>query len=438
MTAYSTVTHIGNGSITNFSVPFPYLSKEDISVKNNGVDASYSWVNDSLISQAVAPAAGVEVTITRSTPKTEPSVAIPDGAILTGEMLRGQALQTLYIAQELFDAVQSVQTHAIVAPESEAPNFTLSVAASRANKVVAFDTFGDLTLLGSGSIPVGPTGPTGPAGPQGPQGIQGTQGIQGIQGPNGPTGPTGPTGAQGIQGNSFTPNAVGPFSGRSTYNASAQGFAYLASDTGAIYFKNSATSGDWSAAVTFATGPTGPTGATGATGATGPVGMLWRGAWSGATAYAVNDAISYSGSAYISILTGTNHQPDVSPTYWQLVVSQGAQGAQGIQGIQGPTGATGSTGATGATGPTGAAGPGVATAGSTGQVLLKNSGTNYDTAWGAVGPTGIANDAVTTIKILDANVTDAKLAAGLNGKGTRTVSSSAPTGGANGDVWYKV
>jgi hypothetical protein len=44
-------------------------------------------------------------------------------------------------------------------------------------------------------------------------------------------------------------------------------------------------------------------------------------------------------------------------------------------------GPTGATGATGATGSTGAAGQGVPTGGSTNQVLAKNSGMNYDTAW---------------------------------------------------------
>jgi hypothetical protein len=49
-----------------------------------------------------------------------------------------------------------------------------------------------------------------------------------------------------------------------------------------------------------------------------------------------------------------------------------------IGGPQGPKGDTGDVGATGDTGP---AGQGVATGGTTGQVLAKNSNTNYDTAW---------------------------------------------------------
>jgi hypothetical protein len=47
----------------------------------------------------------------------------------------------------------------------------------------------------------------------------------------------------------------------------------------------------------------------------------------------------------------------------------------------GATGATGPAGPTGPTGATGATGPGVPTGGTTGQVLAKNSATNYDTHW---------------------------------------------------------
>ena len=56
----------------------------------------------------------------------------------------------------------------------------------------------------------------------------------------------------------------------------------------------------------------------------------------------------------------------------------GAQGPQGIQGIQGEQGPAG---ATGATGPQGPAGQGVPSGGTTGQVLKKASGTDYDTEW---------------------------------------------------------
>lgn len=45
---------------------------------------------------------------------------------------------------------------------------------------------------------------------------------------------------------------------------------------------------------------------------------------------------------------------------------------------------------------------------------------------------------IDTAQIVDEAVTDVKIADGLNAKGTRTVSTSAPTGGSDGDIWYRV
>lgn len=61
----------------------------------------------------------------------------------------------------------------------------------------------------------------------------------------------------------------------------------------------------------------------------------------------------------------------------------GATGAQGETGPQGPTGAQGADGAPGADGADGAPGVGVPTGGTTGQTLIKTSGTDYDTEWAA-------------------------------------------------------
>ena len=60
---------------------------------------------------------------------------------------------------------------------------------------------------------------------------------------------------------------------------------------------------------------------------------------------------------------------------------KGDKGDTGATGPKGDIGATGAKGATGATGAQGPAGPGVPTGGTTGQVLVKNSSTNYDAIW---------------------------------------------------------
>lgn len=98
-------------------------------------------------------------------------------------------------------------------------------------------------------------------------------------------------------------------------------------------------------------GDEGPTGATGATGPTGPQGIQGE--------------------------TGaTGPQGDTGP--------QGPTGATGPTGPQGEIGLTGPTGATGATGPTGPAGAdgaGLIVGGTANQILVKQSGTDYDADW---------------------------------------------------------
>lgn len=72
--------------------------------------------------------------------------------------------------------------------------------------------------------------------------------------------------------------------------------------------------------------------------------------------------------------------------------AQGPQGATGPQGPQGATGATGAQGLQGLQGPqgpqgaTGPAGPGIAVGGTTGQVLVKSSNSDYATQWSNAAP----------------------------------------------------
>lgn len=69
--------------------------------------------------------------------------------------------------------------------------------------------------------------------------------------------PTGPTGAKG---DPFVINALGLDAGKTTYDSQPTGFSYFATDTALIYFKLSATSGNWSVGTPFGKGDTGDTG----------------------------------------------------------------------------------------------------------------------------------------------------------------------------------
>ncbi len=105
-------------------------------------------------------------------------------------------------------------------------------------------------------------------------------------------------------------------------------------------------------------GPAGPTGPQGQTGAQGPgVGFTFRNSFSPPASYAINDAVTYSGSTYVAIAASqgpNNPAPSTNPTAWSLIAQAGATGPAGTQGPPGPIG---STGPPGTTGPQGLAGP---------------------------------------------------------------------------------
>nr|WP_321456142.1 hypothetical protein [uncultured Cohaesibacter sp.] len=155
-------------------------------------------------------------------------------------------------------------------------------------------------------IPFG-RGPTGSQGPQGPQGVKGEKGDigpEGIAGPQGPqgvkgeTGATGPRGPEGPQGPDGVQGVVGP--------RGPQGIQGVKGETGIQ-------------------GPIGPAGPTGPQGPKGDRGAVWRGAWSAATAYVVNDLAEYDGSTYIALSSSSNIAPPGSlGTKWSLFAEAGS------------------------------------------------------------------------------------------------------------------
>ncbi|QTK79698.1 hypothetical protein AT6N2_C2034 [Agrobacterium tumefaciens] len=122
---------------------------------------------------------------------------------------------------------------------------------------------------------------------------------------------------QGVEYNAFVANLAG----RAAYNGAAAGFAVLVIDIGdgrsAIYFKNSATSGDWSAP-SYVTGPV------------GPAGVNQRGNYSAGTAYAIRDIVQYGGSTWIAKVATTGNAPPTLPTtentQWLLFARSGTAG----------------------------------------------------------------------------------------------------------------
>lgn len=198
----------------------------------------------------------------------------------------------------------------------------------------------------------GPQGVQGPVGPQGPAGPIGPQGTVGSQGPQGPAGDQGPQGVEGQQGPQGVQGPPVSFAG-----AWAMPSVYNVGD--AVSFSGSSY-------ISLASANTGnppdlsPSewallAGKGDTGAAGPVGppASFLGAYSAGTTYAKGDAVSLNGSSYVSLADGnTGNAPD-SSAQWAVLAQKGDPGATGPMGPMGMMGMMGPPGMPGATGATG-------------------------------------------------------------------------------------
>ncbi|MES2268661.1 MAG: collagen-like protein [Bacteroidota bacterium] len=140
---------------------------------------------------------------------------------------------------------------------------------------------------------------------------------------------------------------------------------YINTNTGIFYNKNA---GAWTQVFSMQTGPQGAKGDKGDTGATGANG---RTILSG-TSNPSNSLTGANGDFYLNTNTYQLFGPKTAGLWGAGITIIGLQGEQGDIGLPGETGAAGEPGE---------AGPGVATGGTTGQVLSKVSNADFDTEW---------------------------------------------------------
>lgn len=94
------VEYTGNGSQTQFTVPFEFISRAYVFVTVNGVNTPFTWINDALIEITPAPAMGSLVRIYRSTPAFEIFHAFDRGIPFLPRYIDGNNTQLLDAVQE--------------------------------------------------------------------------------------------------------------------------------------------------------------------------------------------------------------------------------------------------------------------------------------------------------------------------------------------------
>lgn len=95
-------TYTGNGSTTNYSITFPYLSTADIKVQVNGAaTTAYTFANATTISFNTAPVNNASIRIYRETESDNPSSTFFPGSAIRAQDLNDNFLQSIYLTQEV-------------------------------------------------------------------------------------------------------------------------------------------------------------------------------------------------------------------------------------------------------------------------------------------------------------------------------------------------
>ena len=271
----SRVTYTGNGSTSQYVVPFPYLDSDHVLLKVNNVTAPFTWINPGLIKVTTTPPNGVAVFLYRSTPKDAPLVDWKPSANILENDLDTADLQTLYIAQEVYDTIEDgIILTGPVGPigntGATGPAYALSATGLIANMNAHDNAAAGFSYLASdiGMVFLKLSNAAADWSAGFPWvGAQGPQGVQGAVGPAGPAtvGPAGPAGPAGPEGPA---------------------------------------------------GPAGPAGSSGL-----GSGQVWRGTYSSVTDYSINHEVYYEATGerglWVSRASGNiNKTPSLNPTWW--------------------------------------------------------------------------------------------------------------------------
>lgn len=100
--ANSFVRYNGDGSTSEYSVPFPYIDQDHVLIYVDGAQVGFEWLTAGTIKMDSTPANGSEVYIQRDTPR-EPLVDFEGGAIITEVDLDLLVKQNSYVAEETRD-----------------------------------------------------------------------------------------------------------------------------------------------------------------------------------------------------------------------------------------------------------------------------------------------------------------------------------------------
>lgn len=131
--ALSYVRYTGDGVTKQYTLSFPYLSKDHVYVRVNSENKTFTWLNDSTVVLDDVPASGADIMIYRNTPKDDHLVKFKAGTGFREQDLNTMNTQVFYLVQE---ALESVDIEELYRCRTEAVN-AKNTAVSAKNEAVS-------------------------------------------------------------------------------------------------------------------------------------------------------------------------------------------------------------------------------------------------------------------------------------------------------------
>ena len=147
----TSVSFVGDGTLKEIDLTFPYLDRDDIHVFVDSVEVDFTWVSNTRVKLEEAAEAGASWLVRRITPVDEALVSWQDGAVLSAADLALADTQLLYRQQEDSDTLDREFGAALRVPPGETVS-VLEVADDRAEKVFTFNSSGAPSLVSHAAL----------------------------------------------------------------------------------------------------------------------------------------------------------------------------------------------------------------------------------------------------------------------------------------------
>ena len=113
MSFLAQVTYTGNGSTTQYSIPFEFIDSTHVKAFIDGVETSAFTISSSTLTFTTAPANASTIRIERQTPNNQRLIDFTDGSVLTEQDLESDGVPIIQVRKLLQYTKQELEINNI-------------------------------------------------------------------------------------------------------------------------------------------------------------------------------------------------------------------------------------------------------------------------------------------------------------------------------------